>query len=229
MEPRNRFRRASGARHAEAAGKDRGKEESKSVDGIQEKVSAEIGTKIHAKAETEMIDSMAAELYILRLVHILGGIFWLGSGLFTTFFLMPALGRIGPAAAGPLMGALQQRRLFTVLPIVAVLTILSGVRLFQIVSAGFAPAYLASPTGKTFLWSGIAAIAAFLLSLLVARPAALRAGQLAGSIPSLPEDQRAGRAAEAERLRRRSALAGIIAMVLLVGAAAGMAVARYVH
>ena len=73
---------------------------------------------------------MSTELVVLRLVHILGGIFWLGSGLFTTFFLIPALGRAGPAAAGPVMGALQQRRLFTVLPVVALLTILSGVRLF---------------------------------------------------------------------------------------------------
>lgn len=170
---------------------------------------------------------MTAELVVLRLVHVLGGIFWLGSGLFTTFFLIPALGRVGPAAAGPVMGALQQRRLFTILPVVALLTILSGVRLFQIVSAGFAPAYISSRTGQTFLWSGIAAVAAFLLSLVVARPAMVRAGQLGAAMASLPEEQRAGRLAELERLRRRSALASLVAMVLLTGAAAGMAVARY--
>ncbi|MDQ3675082.1 MAG: hypothetical protein M3365_12020 [Gemmatimonadota bacterium] len=170
---------------------------------------------------------MSTELIVLRLVHILGGIFWLGSGLFTTFFLMPALGRAGPAAAGPVMGALQQRRLFTVLPVVALLTILSGLRLFQIASVGFSPIYMSSRTGQTFLWSGIAAVAAFLLSLAVARPAALRAGQLGVAVASLPEEQRVRRLAEAERLRRRSALASIVAMVLLIGAAAGMAVARY--
>ena len=170
---------------------------------------------------------MSTELLVLRLVHILGGIFWLGSGLFTTFFLMPALGRVGPAAAGPVMGALQQRRLFTILPIVALLTMLSGLRLFHIVSAGFAPAYLSSRTGQTFMWSGIAAVVAFLLSILVARPAALRAGQLGASMGSAPEAERAGRAAEMERLRKRSAVASILAMVFLVSAAAGMAVARY--
>jgi hypothetical protein len=170
---------------------------------------------------------MSAELFVLRLVHILGGIFWLGSGLFTMFFLMPALGRVGPAA-GPVMGALQQRRLFTVLPVVALLTILSGLRLFQIASAGFAPAYVSSPMGQTFLWSGIAAIVAFLLSLVVARPAALRAGQLAAGIATLPQEERAGAAAELERLRRRGGLASIVATTLLIGAAAGMAVARYI-
>ena len=171
---------------------------------------------------------MSAELFVLRLVHILGGIFWVGSGLFTAFFLMPALGRVGPAAAGPLMGALQQRRLFTVLPVVALLTILSGVRLFQIASAGFAPEYISSRTGQTFLWSGIAAVGAFLLSVLFARPAALRAGRLGAGIATIPEEQRSARGAEVENLRRRSAIASIVATALLIGAAAGMAVARYV-
>ena len=170
---------------------------------------------------------MSTELIVLRLVHILGGIFWLGSGLFTTFFLIPALGRVGPTVVGPVMGALQQRRFFTVLPVVALLTMLSGFRLFQIVSAGFAPVFMASQTGQTFLWSGIAAVVAFLLSLLVARPAMLRAGQLGASMANLPEDQRAARVAELEALRRRSSLASIAATTLLITAAAGMAVARY--
>ena len=170
---------------------------------------------------------MTAEFLVLRVVHILGGIFWVGSGLFTTFYLIPALGRVGPAAAGPVTGALQQRRLFTVLPIVALLTILSGTRLLHIVSAGFAPAYLSSRSGQTFLWSGIAATAAFLLSLLIARPAAVRAGQLGAALGGTPEDQRAALMREMDGLRRRSGIASVVAMVLLIGAAAGMAVARY--
>lgn len=171
---------------------------------------------------------MTAELLVLRIVHILGGIFWLGSGLFTTFFLVPALGGLGPKTAGPVMGALQQRRLFTVLPVVALLTILSGVRLLHIVSAGFAPGYFDSRTGQTLLWSGVAAVFAFLLSLVVARPAALRLGQLSASLQTMPEAERAARSSEIERLRRRSGLASTVAMVLLVAAAVGMAVARYV-
>lgn len=171
---------------------------------------------------------MIAELLLLRLLHILGGILWLGSGLFTTFFLIPALGRLGPGAAGPVMGALQQQRLFSVLPAVAVVTLLSGLRLLHLVSAGFSNAYLETTMGRTFLWSGVAAVLAFALSLMVARPAALRAGTLGAGLASLPETERAGRAAEVERLRRRSGAASAIATSLLVGAAAGMAIARYV-
>ena len=89
---------------------------------------------------------MTAEILVLRLVHILGGIFWVGSGLFTTFFLVPALASSGPSA-GPVMTALQRRHLFTALPVSALLTILSGLRLMWIGSAGFAPAYFASASG----------------------------------------------------------------------------------
>lgn len=169
---------------------------------------------------------MSAEILVLRVVHILGGIFWLGTGLFTSFFLIPALARVGPAA-GQVMGALQQRRLMTVLPIVAVLTLLSGLRLLQIASGGFSPAYMESPMGQAFLWSGIAAIIAFLSSLLVTRPAMVRAERLGASIPATAESERAARIAEIDRLRRRGARAGNVAMILLIGAAAGMAVARY--
>ena len=53
---------------------------------------------------------MKAELLTLRLIHILGGIFWVGSMVFTTFFLAPVL-RSSPAMAGQVMAGLQKRRL----------------------------------------------------------------------------------------------------------------------
>lgn len=169
---------------------------------------------------------MIAELIVLRLVHILGGIFWVGSGIFTSVFLVPALASSG-ATAGQVMGALQQRRLFTVLPIVAVLTILSGLRLMWLVSGGFAPGYFASATGGTFAASGAAAIVAFALSLLVARPAAVRAAGLGAAIAAAPDPSTRGRLEhQLASLRRLGAVASTIAVTLLVLGAAGMAVAR---
>jgi uncharacterized membrane protein len=170
---------------------------------------------------------MTAELLVLRLVHVLGGIFWVGSGLFTALFLVPALAGVGPAA-GQVMGGLQRRRLFTVLPVVALLTIASGLRLMWIGSGGFDAAYFASAPGGTFAASGLAAIAAFLLSLLVSRPAAVRAAGLGAAIAAAPDEaRRAALAAQLERTRRRGGLASNAGALLLVLAAGGMAVARY--
>lgn len=170
---------------------------------------------------------MDAELLILRLVHVLGGLFWVGSGLFTTFYLMPALATAGPAA-GQVMAGLQKRRLFTVLPIIALLTILSGLRLMWITSAGFSSAYLNSSTGRTLIVGGAAAIVAFVLSLLVARPAAVRSASLGASLAGMPEGEpRAAVARELAALRRRTTIASHTAVALLLLAAAAMAVARY--
>jgi uncharacterized membrane protein len=141
---------------------------------------------------------MQAEMIVLRAVHVLGGIFWVGSALFSAFYLMPALASAGPSA-GQVMGALQRRRLFLVLPSVAVLTILSGIRLMQIASFGMA----------------------------VARPIGVRMGRLAAMpAPATPEEE-AARAADRTTLQRRAATAGAINIVLLLGAALAMATARY--
>jgi len=170
---------------------------------------------------------MAAEILVLRLVHVVGGIFWVGSGLFTTFFLVPSLAAAGPAA-GQLMGGLQRRHLFTVLPLVALLTILSGVRLMMITSAGFSPAYFQSDAGRGFAWGGTFAIAGFVLSLLVVRPAAVRSGALAAQLAQATDDAaRADLSGKLARLRRRGAASGLVATSLLLLAAGLMAVARY--
>jgi hypothetical protein len=141
---------------------------------------------------------------------------------------MPALAQAGPAAR-QVMAGLQRRRLFTALPVVAVLTMVAGFRLMWIMSSGFTPSYFATAMGHTLAWSAGAAVVAFVLSLLVARPAALRSLRLAESMgrSDVPAADRQRTAAELDALRRRAALASPVAVALLVLAAAGMAVARY--
>ncbi len=170
---------------------------------------------------------MNAEFLVLRLVHILGGIFWVGSFMYVSFFLMPALAS-SPALAGQLMAGLQKRRLMTVLPIVALLTILSGIRLLWIVSVGFSDAYLSTPTGRTFSAAAGAAILAFLLSLLVSRPGFVRIGKLGATLATATDEAARQRiAGEMKRLSRRVTISNGIVSASLLLAAAGMAIARY--
>ena len=171
---------------------------------------------------------MTVELFVLRLVHVLGGIFWVGTVLFTTFFLAPVLAASG-AGAAPIMAALRERRLMTYLPLAAVLTILSGARLMWLASAGVMSAYVATAAGRTFALAGAAATAAFLIGILVGRPAAIRAAQLGGALASAPAERREAMAAEAATLRRRNAAASAVVAALLIVGAAGMAVARYLR
>lgn len=171
---------------------------------------------------------MTTELLLLRLVHIVGGIFWVGSTLLTTFFLFPALATVGPAA-GEVFAAVQRRKLSAYLLAAALLTVLSGLRLLWITSGGLSSAYFDTPPGMGFATAGTTAIVAFLLGILVSRPAAMRAAQLGAGMASAPPERRAALAAEAAVLRRRSAVTGTVVAALLVLAAAGMSVARYLQ
>jgi uncharacterized membrane protein len=171
---------------------------------------------------------MHAELLVLRLIHILTAILWVGSGLFTTFFLVPALAGT-PAAMGQVMAGLARRRLFLILEIAAALTILSGLRLLAIDSAGFAGSYFTTGTGRTFAISGVFALIAAVLNFGVARPAMVRAGAIAASLAaSADAAEKARLTHELDRLRRRGTIAAMLAVSFGILAASGMAVARYV-
>ena len=170
---------------------------------------------------------MTAELIVLRLLHILGAIFWLGSGLFVAFFLMPAV-KPGTPAFAEVMGGLQRRRLFTAMPIAAIVTMLSGLRLMMILSDNFSQAWFELASGRMYAAAGATSVVAFVISLVVSRPAAVRSGQLMAQRAAAKNDaERAELDASLARLKRRSAVAGGIAMASLIFAACGMAVARY--
>lgn len=169
---------------------------------------------------------MPSLVLVLRLVHVVLGVFWAGAMIFLALFLVPAVRDAGPDGA-KVMAALQRRRLLDVMPAVALLTILSGVWLYWIGSGGFASAAVTSPRGLALGVGGLLSLFAFGIGVGVMRPATLRAGSAAQRAAQLPEgEERAAQLATVQRLRARSATAGRYVAVLLFGAAALMAVAR---
>lgn len=169
---------------------------------------------------------MPAEILLLRVVHIVGGILWVGAMVLMTAFLMPAMRQAGPAG-GAVMSALIQRRAMTYVPVVALLTLLSGFRLYWIVSGGLSSGYLATGAGLTFGISGLLATIAFLIGFFVTRPALARAGVVLGEMRSASEAERAQLQREADRLRARGRSASMVVTTMVLLAAIGMAVARY--
>lgn len=168
---------------------------------------------------------MRSELLLLRLVHVLCGTFWVGSGVYTGVFLAPALASSG-VNAGQVFAALAKRRLFATLPVVALLTMLSGFRLLWIAAGGSLGAYAASGSGRAYMWSGFAAVVAFVLSLVVSRPAAVRIGQLTAAMQSATAD-RGSLERQVAALQRRASISSATALTLLALCAAGMSIGRY--
>ena len=168
---------------------------------------------------------MQVELVVLRLIHVLGGIIWVGAGIYSFVFLIPAVAAAGPAG-GVVMANLQKRKLFTVLPVVAILTMLSGVRLMQIVSNGFSPSYFRTPMGRMYAIAALLAILGFLIGIMISRPSAVKLAKLQGSAVSDKQSKDMINT-EIKSLQSRVAMSGLLATLLIVLSACGMAIARY--
>ena len=168
-----------------------------------------------------------ALLLIMRFLHVMTGIFWAGTMMFTARFLFPAIQDAGPDGA-KVGAALAKRGFMTVMPIVALVTILSGLWLYWRVSGGFQSGFMRSGMGTTLAIGALCAITAFILGVVVARPAMLRAMALSQSAAQASPAERDGILKTAQALRARSNSATRLVAVLLGLAAAAMAVARYI-
>ncbi len=169
---------------------------------------------------------MQAELIVLRIVHVVGAIVWAGTAFFVAFFLMPSLRAAGPAA-GPVMGELLKRRLFTIVPTVAVFTMLAGLRLLWIVSTGFSRDFFLSRSGHAYALGALCAISAFTVFILVSHPAIGRSMQLGAQMAQAPESERAALMSQLNAVRARSGKATLATAILLMIAAIAMSVGRY--
>ena len=154
---------------------------------------------------------------VLRLVHVVSGALWIGMMAFSTYFLVPALGELGPEG-GKVMAALQRRRLMTVMPLTALATLISGFWLYARFTAG-SPGMMRTPIGLAFGLGGVAALIAFLIGIVLVRPAMMRAAALA--------QDPAGNKEEARRLRQRAESMSRLVAPMLFFALGAMAVARY--
>ena len=151
-------------------------------------------------------------MLVLRLIHVVGGAMWVGMMAFMVFFLTPALAEAGPES-GKVMAALQRQRIMIIMPVIALLTIASGVWLMIRTYGG--PGNLAgSRMGIALNVGATAAILSFLIGIIFMRPAMMRATTTTDP-------------AEAQRLRARGAMLGRLVARLLMLALGAMAVARY--
>lgn len=169
---------------------------------------------------------MDLTMVVLRLLHIVLGAFWVGVMIFNAFFLGPAVSDAGPDGAKVMKG-LMARNFMTIVPILAVINMLTGIWMYWKVSGGFQSAYVHSATGGTFAVGGLLAITAFVFGMSVARPNMMRAMALGQAAAQAGADREA-MLAQAQNHRTKAASASRIVGWLLGLAVAAMAVARYV-
>lgn len=169
---------------------------------------------------------ISAEVAVLRIVHVLGGVIWAGTSIFLTFFLSPVLKTIGPAA-GAVMGGLANRKRFVIIPTIALAVMLAGVRMLMIASSGFQAAYFAAPQGKTYLVGLVGAVAAFVVFMAISHPSLTRVLALGPKMAQASEAERGAMMAEMNGLRARAGKASLVSTVLLITTILAMSLGRY--
>jgi len=167
-------------------------------------------------------------LLVARVIHVLGGVLWVGSMFFIAIFLGPALEDAGPDA-GKVMAALMKRKWMVFTPLVATLSVLSGFYLYWRVSEGFNSAYMGSGPGMTYGTGAAAAILAFIIGVSFTRPSMTKAMELSQRMANADAGERQSLAAQIGTYRARGANSGRVVVVLLLIAATAMAVGRYVQ
>jgi uncharacterized membrane protein len=171
---------------------------------------------------------MNTSALVLHAIHVLCGVYWAGTLFFLVTLLQPSVADAGPGG-GKVQQALIRRRFLEIVPLMAILTILSGIELYRRISGGFNGAWIASGSGTTLTIGAVAALVAFGIGMSVLRPSAKKVGPLTRRAQGLAEGpEREAAFAEIHRLRRRMVVGGRSVAALLAIAVITMAVFRHV-
>jgi uncharacterized membrane protein len=162
-------------------------------------------------------------IWLLRIVHIVGGIFWVGGTLTMAFFIAPTVGATAEAGQKFIGHLISNLKFSNRMSAAAGLTILAGFILYWIDSNGFTSDWMSSGAGRGFGIGAAFALIGFVFGLLVGRTNKAMA-QLGAQFQGKPS---ASQATEMQSLRKRQASLANLSAAMLIIAAVFMAIARY--
>lgn len=164
-------------------------------------------------------------IIILRIFHILAGVFWVGGAITTAFFLLPTVKATGPIG-GQFVGALIQRtHLPEWLTAAGIVSVLSGLALYWdfyagIAWAGFEPQVVIGI-------GGLLAIISLVIGFLVSRPTAIRLGAIGKAMQTQGTPPTQAQIADRDRLLAKLTSLALVNAVLILLTTLSMAIGRY--
>ena len=159
-------------------------------------------------------------LFLLRAIHVVGGVLWVGGVVLVTFFLLPATQALGPAAQPVMQFIMGKRKLPVYFMTLGIVTTLAGLLLMMRNVSLTGGAWARSPMGMGISIGAAAAILALIVGMTMSAPAAKRLGPPQPGAAPLTDEQRV-------TFMKRLALGGRLTLILLSISALFMATARY--
>lgn len=161
-------------------------------------------------------------VWLLRIVHIVGGVFWVGGTLMMTFFIAPTVGATadsGQKFISHLMGNLKFSQRMSA---AAGLTVLAGFLLYWHDASG-SSLWVSSSAGRGFGIGAAFAIVGFVFGILIGRTTKAMA-QLGAQFQGKPTDEQM---TQMQKFRSQQMTYSYTASVALIIALIFMAIARY--
>lgn len=171
---------------------------------------------------------MAIAIIVLRLVHILSSIVWLGGTVVLVGYVLPTVRRTGPEGARFAQSLAAESGLPKLMTAMAILSTVAGLALFDFASGHFDPAWMGSSTGIAYSTGMLFGLLAFLHGLTTQNVFARRLGAIGRAVAAAGGPPSPEQARQMETLRGKMAVNGRVSVALLLIAAAAMSVARYV-
>jgi uncharacterized membrane protein len=166
---------------------------------------------------------------MLRLMHVVSGVFWVGAMAMLAWFLFPTASAAGPQGFAFLQQVMGPRHLRQWMQTAATLTVASGLLLYwffagwsRFTSTGWAR----TPAGIGYAVGAVAAVLGLAVGIGIGSRSVTRM-QWIGRLARVRGAPTAEQAAEMQRLQARAGTAFKAAASLLLLAAAAMGTARY--
>jgi hypothetical protein len=172
---------------------------------------------------------MAGTIYviILRILHIGGGIFWAGAGLFMAWFLAPAVRQAGPAGGAVMLRLNRGTRWSLAISLASVLTVLSGILLYVRNGTATAWTYMSSGTGITITLGAITGIISLIIGGALVGPTSAKISDLGEKMAANDGPPSAEDGATMAALQSKMGSASRTQAITLLLSVLLMAVARY--
>jgi uncharacterized membrane protein len=170
-------------------------------------------------------ENMTYFIWLLRILHIAGGVFWVGGSLLTMFFLAPTVGATGDAGKQVMGHLINNLKLSARLSAAAGMTVLAGAILYWIDSQGFSSSWTRSGAGIGFTIGAIFGLIGFIFGIMVGRMNKAMA-QLGAQIQGKPT---AEQMTQLQTIQKKLATYSKITGPALVLAVIFMSIARYLH
>jgi uncharacterized membrane protein len=165
---------------------------------------------------------------ILRLLHILSGMFWVGAALMLTFFISPTVGATKEAGQGFMRHFMGNTKFNLAMWTSAITAVLAGATLYWIDSDGLTSDWTHSGPGIGFGVAAVFALLGLIVGVFQNRNSNAMA-QLGGQIQSQGKPPSPEQVAKLQSLGKALATGGMLNATFLILATAGMAIARYLR